>query len=108
MPMQATLLHSALPFMLNLPPTRVADKLRELLGEAQARPVLDKLMKATGSSEMIAQRVCLEVGIVEIVRHCQAWIGWLSVSMSHLDSVVTDFVRRNPVSEGLKSGPSIW
>lgn len=60
--MQATLLHSALPFMLNLPPTRVADKLRELLGEAQARPVLDKLMKSTGSSEMIAQRVCLEVG----------------------------------------------
>lgn len=59
--MQATLLHSALPFMLNLPPTRVADKLRELLGEAQARPVLDKLMKSTGSSEMIAQRVCLEV-----------------------------------------------
>ncbi|GLI61518.1 hypothetical protein VaNZ11_003898, partial [Volvox africanus] len=57
---QATLLQQALPFMLNLPPARVTDKLRGLLTEVQAKPALEKLMKATGSSEPMAQRVCIE------------------------------------------------
>lgn len=57
---QATLLQQALPFMLNLPPARVTDKLRDLLTEVQARPALEKFMKSTGASEPTAQRVCME------------------------------------------------
>ena len=57
---QASLLQQALPFMLNLPPARVTDKLRDLLTEVHARPALEKLIKATGGTEPMAQRCCLE------------------------------------------------
>ncbi|MEW5299794.1 MAG: hypothetical protein WDW36_002772 [Sanguina aurantia] len=99
MPMQATLLHSALPFMLNLPPTRVADKLRELLGEAQARPVLDKLMKSTGSSEMIAQRVCLEY----LNKHGKGKLETAKVlQFYHANKGTMDFTRPLTVQDLLK------
>lgn len=54
---QATLLQQALPFMMNLPPASVTTKLRELLTEVNAKPALEKFMKATGSAEPMAQRV---------------------------------------------------
>jgi hypothetical protein len=56
---QATLLQQALPFMLPVCPSKVAEKLNQVLNSLHAKPIVEKLV-AAGLSELQAQKACLE------------------------------------------------